>query len=177
MAEIDGGVGSRPWIVVTAGMCVLASALAFLTDVPAFEVTRPDETRIKLVVRHSGILLGECTEMDEAALEQLAPNMRQPRVCPRGKAHAAVELAIGDTVVYRGEVSPSGLHDDGVLALYREFPVDAGSHRIRLEVTHRLQRGEHVDRLDESVDIEGDRIVLIEYDDDGARVYQPAAKS
>lgn len=152
----------------------VVAMIGYFSDSPAWQLVRADEGSIKLVVRHSGKLLGECRQLNSEELADLAPNMRNVQTCPREKSPLFIEMSIDDEIVYQDMIEPSGLHDDGILALYEEFVHVAGPVDLRIRVKDDIRQESYSHTLDRTIDLDPLRAILIEFNDNGFRVRQPA---
>jgi len=165
------------WLAITATLTAVLLAFGYLTDAPPYQINSENQTELKLVVRHSGRVLGECKTLNTQELGELAPNMRAPMSCPREKATIAVKLKIDDVAVVDEMLSPSGLHKDGVLILYRQLPLVVGTRNFDLKITHQLDTHDASDQLSRMVDVDTNSIVIIDYSDSGIKLYQPETDS
>ncbi len=165
------------WMLLTGLLMLMALPLGFLTDLPTYTVNNADTTALKLVVRHSGLTLGECRVLDQEELNQLAPNMRRPTICPRAKAPLAVSLKVDDALLIHENLTPSGIHDDGVLALFRKLELVAGDREVHLSVTHSLVGKKKTEEFERNISVDSNSIVIVEYSDDGFRFYQPGVET
>lgn len=114
--------------------CLFFAFIGYFADQPEFVNLASDKARLKLAVRHASKLLGECKQLDQLALQQLAPNMRSARVCPRERSPVTVELALDEKVIFINSIEPAGLHNDGITALYEQFDIKAGPVHISLKL-------------------------------------------
>jgi hypothetical protein len=162
--------GPRDWGVQIVLWGVVLAGLGWFSRLPAIEVTAAGQTEIKLVVRYSGKRLGECREMSTADLENLPPNMRTPVVCPREKSRLYAELMIDDVIHVQETVTPSGLHNDGVLSAFHRIAVDTGNARLQLRIRddERVEGFTHV--MDETIPLSPDKVLTIHFTDDGFRL-------
>ena len=160
-------------VVQVVTLCLLGAGLGYLADSPKLTVVAPGSTTLKLMVRHSGKVIGQCEELDEASLERKAANMRQVLVCPREKSPMAIRLTVNSRMVVDEIINPSGIHHDGVLAYYRSFEVQEG--RLNLEVGMTENAVQDADERVFSYDIEATSasIIVVQLDDAGVKVYQP----
>ncbi|MDK1024393.1 MAG: hypothetical protein QGD92_09205 [Gammaproteobacteria bacterium] len=108
--------------------------IGYFAEVPEFEYLPDTHGELKLIIRHSGKLIGECTRPDPEAQQKLPRNMRVPMICPRERSPVTVRLSLDDRLVLDKSVLPAGLHNDGISAEYRNFRVEAGKVRITLVV-------------------------------------------
>lgn len=161
------------WLGQAVFYVLVAGFVAYLADSPSYRPIAPDQAEMKLVVRHSGKLLGECRTLAGKELDDLAPNMRAPTVCPREKSPLFIEMAIDDQVVYEQTVTPSGLHNDGILALYETFTLDAGRTNLEIRVKDDTRADDFSHRLKETVELDPERILVLEFSDRGFKMIQP----
>lgn len=108
--------------------------IGYLSEVPEFEYLPDTHGELKLIIRHSGKLIGECIKPDPEAQKKLPRNMRAPMICPRERSPVTVRLSLDDKLVLDRTVLPAGLHNDGISADYRNFRVEAGTVRVTLVV-------------------------------------------
>jgi hypothetical protein len=147
--------------------------IGYYTGAPAYQYADGQSSVLKLVVRHSGVLLGECRLMNEQELKKLPPNMRIPEVCPRGKAPMSVSLLVDDRVFYDGIIKPSGIHSDGVVALYRQFKMPPGQASVRLAI----ESGEKILQVFErEIRVQASDVLLLEYHDSGFSLSRAAER-
>ncbi len=152
---------------------LMMAVLGYFADSPVYRVMEPSQTELRLIVRHSGILIGDCEMKSADELEQLPANMRQPMICPREKSPLSLELRVNDEILHQSMVRPSGIHDDGVLALYKSFRVSGGTTDIELKVKDQmaLETYNHIEK--NTLDLSRDSVVLIEFTDEGISFSQP----
>jgi|TARA_Y100000310_G_C20681779_1_gene816416 hypothetical protein len=108
--------------------------IGYFADQPEFDYLGGDEALVKLAVRHAGRRIGECRALDASEIEERAPNMRVPLVCPRERSAVQVELALNQDVVFVNSIEPAGLHNDGISAAYERFNVKAGPMHVGIKV-------------------------------------------
>ena len=108
--------------------------IGYFSSSPVYEYADSQTAELKLVVRHSGILVGQCRTLGDAELKKLPPNMRAPEICPREKSSMLVSLMVNGDAFYSAVINPAGLHRDGVLALYKRFTLRAGQVSVRLSI-------------------------------------------
>lgn len=104
--------------------------VGYFSSMPHYQASAPDETTLKLSVRHAGQVIGECTALNKAQMENLPANMKVVEICPRERSPLRLELLIDGALVYADTVQPSGLHNDGVSSIYQRFTVPAGKHQL-----------------------------------------------
>ena len=114
-----------------AGFALLVATFSYW---PPYARIDPDSAVSKLSFSHAGDLREPCRTLSPEELAALAPNMRSGVDCPRERVSVVVELEIDGERVYRAELPPSGLADDGPSSVYERFEVSAGHHRIRVRL-------------------------------------------
>ncbi len=146
-----------------------AAIIAFV----GYFATSPSYTRVeegfasvKLSMRYTGQIMGECRIRSEEELQSLAPNMRQAKVCPRERSSVEFQFLMDGEEYYHQVVEPSGLNKDGRANLYHRFTIPAGEH----EITARLK--DHKELADYNyvettyIDLKSGAILVIDFDPD-----------
>jgi len=167
----------KQWIGQALFYGMIVALVGYFANGPTLHLVGPDHAELKLVVRYSGKRLGECRKLSSKELEKLAPNMRTPTVCPREKSPLYIDMAMDDQVVYQQTVKPSGLHDDGVLALYKDFIFDAGHADLRVRIRNDMREEQFSNVLEQRVELSPARILVVEFNDDGFKLIQPSKQS
>lgn len=157
----------KQWLALTVLWISLALSVGVFSQWPAIVILQPDATELKLTIRYSGKRLGECRQMDSPELERLAPNMRQNLVCPREKSPMLAELRVNGELRYQDTISPSGLHNDGVLAAYEQFAVPVGKVHVSLRIRddERIEAFTHV--FEDDLVFTADHSVRLHFADGG----------
>jgi len=107
---------------------LIALALGYFSDSPAYTHFPPDRALVKLSLVHAGAPAGECRRRTADELAELAPNMRKALDCPRGRLPLLVELSLDGALLYRESLPPTGLSGDGPSRTYQRFTVAPGRH-------------------------------------------------
>ncbi len=160
----------RHWVVILLGSGLIMGAAGMFSHSPSVTVVPEHSTQLKLVVRYSGQRLGECEPLDADALSRLPANMRQPIVCPREKSPLYAELVVDGETRVEATIAPSGIHHDGVIALYRELSVPVGTVQVTMNIRDRADVQEFSHVLHRKLELDADRVVTIHFSDDGFRV-------
>ena len=134
--------------------------IGYFTYSPTYQYTDGSEAELKFVVRHSGNLIGECRTLTSEEMGNLPPNMRKPQVCPREKAPLTVALSVNGNGIYDKTIEPSGLQSDGVIALYKRFPLPADVLDFQLAI-------EGGETYKQTVEAHPGDVLLMQYDDSG----------
>ena len=109
---------------------LFAVVVGYFATQPAYTYFPPDKAQIKLSFGHAGKHETECRRRTQEELNKLAPNMRRPLDCPRGRLPVLIELELDGELIYRAELPPSGLAGDGVSTAYQTFAVEPGQHQL-----------------------------------------------
>jgi hypothetical protein len=109
---------------------LFAVVVGYFATQPSYTHLDPGKAQIKLSFGHAGDHTTECRRLTQEELNQLAPNMRRPLDCPRGRLPVLIELELDGELLYRAELPPSGLAGDGVSTAYKTFAVDPGQHQL-----------------------------------------------
>lgn len=109
---------------------LFAVVVGYFATQPSYTYLDPGKAQIKLSFGHAGDHTTECRRLTQEELNQLAPNMRRPLDCPRGRLPVLIELELDGELLYRAELPPSGLAGDGVSTAYKTFAVDPGQHQL-----------------------------------------------
>jgi len=158
-----------PYQIIGQGVfyCFLIVLLSQLTTKPTIIVNQADETTLKLVIRHSGKILGKCEPLSKLKQDNLPTNMQRLVNCPREKSAMDVELKLNNKIVYKETIIPSGIHNDGVLAEYISFTLKSGKINLEAKATTTTQEGEFIDNYKGEIMFTSDKIVILHLDDSG----------
>jgi len=120
---------------------LFAVVVGYFATQPAYTYLEPGKAQIKLSFGHAGQHITDCRRLTQEELNQLAPNMRRPLDCPRGRLPVLIELELDGELLYREELPPSGLAGDGVSTAYQTFAVEPGQHQLvaRLRDSNRTE--------------------------------------
>lgn len=156
--------------VVLLGL--LLGGLGYLSDSPRIHLVDNQHTELRLVIRFSGKRIGECIQLTDQALADKAPNMRQATVCPRGKSSMDLTLSVNAEEILSETIHPSGLHNDGMLAMYRTFTIPVGMTQVDLAISERSgEPSSHL--LSENIATSSRSNVILQFDDQGITLSQP----
>lgn len=89
-----------------------------------------DKAVIKLSFTHGAARPADCRRLSAEELAKLAPNMRRPTECARGRLAVLTELVVDDETVFSATLPPTGLAHDGPSRVYRTFVVPPGRHHL-----------------------------------------------
>ena len=124
---------------------LFAVVVGYFATQPAYTYFPPDKAQIKLSFGHAGDHETECRRLTQEELNKLAPNMRRPMDCPRGRLAVLIELELDGELIYSAELPPSGIAGDGVSTAYKTFAVEPGEHQLvaRLRDSNRSEGFDH----------------------------------
>ena len=160
-----------PKIVAQVGFYLIVGLfIGWISHFPTYEYSDGKQAELKLVVRHSGNLIGECRALSQKEMEKLPPNMRTPQVCPREKAPLTVTLTVNGDEFYQKTIKPSGIHNDGVIAQYEIFSIPAQMLAVRFAI-----EGGSV--YEQSIDANPGDVLLLQYDDSGFHLRRAGDKA
>ncbi len=122
--------------LIAQAMAYLAfiAFIGYLSASPTYEHADPDKAVISLVISHPTQRLGECRQLTQEELAEIAKNMRQPADCPRGRHDLYVELMFDDAILFRGSAQPTGLWGDGSASIYGKFPAAPGKGTLTIRM-------------------------------------------
>lgn len=158
------------WLAVVILSLAIACSLGVLSSWPPARILPADQTEIKLAVRSSGKLLGECRTRDVTEMESLPSNMRQLTICPREKSALYAALSVNGQLRYEETIVASGLHNDGVLASFTNVSVPVGLVKVRLAIKDDVRREGFTHVFEDDLELSANRIVTLHFTDAGIRV-------
>jgi hypothetical protein len=143
---------------------VYAAFMAFIgyfATSPAYTYVDPASAVITLSFGHAGERKAECRRLTPEEIAALAPNMRRPLDCPRGRVSLLVELELDGEVLYRAWLKPSGFAGDGASSVYQRFVVSPGRHRLLARLRDsRREEGFDYELEDDVVLVAGRNLVV-----------------
>lgn len=113
---------------------VFAFSIYWLSTSPVYTHLDTGKAVIRLTFAHAASPNGECKTLSRKELLKLAPNMRQPRVCPRERVPVYVELEIDGEKTFSAILPPTGFKNDGAARVYQRFQVPTGPHKIAVRL-------------------------------------------
>ncbi len=108
--------------------------LGYFATLPAYTYLDPGTAVITLSFGHAGARVSECRRLTTEEIAALAPNMRRPMDCPRGRVSLLVEFELDGEGLYRATLAPSGLAGDGASSVHERFVVAPGHHRVTVRL-------------------------------------------
>jgi hypothetical protein len=146
-------------------LSAFTGTVVILAGWPPYQHLAPDQAVVKVSLRHTGALVGQCRTLSADELEALPPNMRAPQDCPRQRSPLVVELDINGRRRVDVTLQAQGLHADGRAVLYRRLIVPAGPVRVdvRMKDDVRQQAFAYRDSLETT--LEPGRALIVDFDD------------
>ena len=112
----------------------VAAVLGYLSVGPPYTHHPPDKAMLRLSIAHGADRRGECRELSLDERQQLAPNMRVPRICPRERLPVRVEIDFDGQPLYQADLPPTGLSGDGPSRVNQPFEVAPGRHVLTMRL-------------------------------------------
>lgn len=156
---------ARPisWMGQALLYALFALIIGTFSNSPRYQHLQPDQALIKLSFSHEGKLLSPCRQRTQEELAKLAPNMRAPMDCPRGRAPVTVEIDLDGAPAYRHVAKPSGLSKDGASTVYHRIAVPAGPHRLAVRLNDDVHTAGFNYRREETVTLQAGRVLVIDF--------------
>jgi len=157
---------ARPiaWIGQALLYALFALIIGYCSGSPPYRHLPPDQALVKLSFSHEGKLVSACRQRTPEELAKLAPNMRAPMDCPRGRSPVSVEIDLDGASVYRHVAKPSGLSKDGASTVYHRFAVPSGPHRLAVRLNDDARAAGFNYRREETVTLQPGRVLVIDFD-------------
>ena len=154
----------RPRHIAQAFIYLLAIVfLAYFSVAPLYKPLDDNQAVIKLSLRHSGKILGECRQRTAEELAQLPPNMRIATVCPRARSPLFVELLLDGNIHFSEQLLPSGWQNDGMASLYKRFTVPATKMRVEIRMKDHIDSATFDYRLERQVRLNENQVLVIDF--------------
>ena len=160
---------ARRWLGQGVAYALFAAFIGYFSNSPAYQHLPPDQATIKLSVRHSGQLLGECKQLDSAELANLPATMRAPMDCPRERSPLELVLEVNGATVLHDMVPPRGLHKDGMATSYRRINVPAGAITLRVRMKDHTAQAEFPYTAERTLTLQPAQVLVIDFDSQSRR--------
>jgi len=142
---------------------LFALIIGYFSSSPPYRHLPADQALIKLSFSHEGQLVSACRQRSAEELAKMAPNMRAPMDCPRGRSPVTVEIDLDGTLAYRHVANPSGLSKDGASTVYHRIPVRAGEHRLAIRLNDDARATGFDYRREEMVTLKPGKVLVIDF--------------
>ena len=134
------------WLGEALAYALFAVVVGAFSAWPSYRLIGTQQAIVSLTFSHAGQRISPCHILTQAELDALPPNMRKPADCPRGRHPLMLELMSNGELLYRGEIRPSGLWEDGKANVYERIVIPAGRHEIRARMNDSGSDGFDVER-------------------------------
>ena len=163
---------SRPisWIGQALLYGLFALTIGYLSSSPPYRHLPPGQALIKLSFSHEGKLVSQCRQRTPEELAKLAPNMRAPLDCPRGRSPVRVEIDLDGSPLYRHVAQPSGLSKDGASTIYHRFAVPSGQHRIAIRLNDDARAQGFNYQREELVALKPGKVLVIDFNQEAGGI-------
>lgn len=145
---------------------VFVFLIGFFSTEPSYTRVPDGQATVKLSLRHTGQIIGECTMMSDEELQRLPPNMRQAKVCPRERSSIEVQFLMDGEEVYHQVVEPAGINKDGRAKLYHRFLIEAGEHEIITRLKDHRDLDDYNYQETTKVNLVSGGILVVDFDPD-----------
>ncbi|MBE0615703.1 MAG: hypothetical protein IH604_18705 [Burkholderiales bacterium] len=163
-------VKSISWIGQALLYGLFALIIGYFSNSPPYRHLPADQALIKLSFSHEGKLVSACRQRSAEELAKLAPNMRAPMDCPRGRSPVTVEIDLDGTPVYRHVAKPSGLSKDGASTVYHRIPVQSGEHRLAIRLNDDARNAGFNYRREETVSLKPGKVLVIDFNQEAGGI-------
>jgi len=151
------------WIGQALLYGLFALIIGYFSNSPPYRHLPADQALIKLSFSHEGKLVSACRQRSAEELAKLAPNMRAPMDCPRGRSPVTVEIDLDGSPVYRQVAMPSGLSKDGASTVYHRFPVQSGEHQLAIRLNDDARATGFNYHREEMVNLAPGKVLVIDF--------------
>lgn len=138
--------------------------IGYFSNSPKYQRFPDHQGTIKLSLRHSGQILGECHERSKEEMAQLPPNMRIGKTCPRERSPLLLDLIINNKVVYSEKLPPRGIHADGLSSVYFRLPVDSGKIELTVRMKDHVNQKKYPYQLQKTLQLAPAQVLVIDFD-------------
>ncbi len=107
-----------------------AAGIGLFSVWPEYRMLDENKAFISVSFSHAAKITGECRQLTQDELNELPPNMRKPRSCPRERHPTYLELRADQEVIFSTTMLPSGIWSDGKANVYNRSAINAGSYLL-----------------------------------------------
>jgi hypothetical protein len=149
---------------------LFALIIGYFSSSPPYRHLPADQALIKLSFSHEGKLVSACRQRSADELAKLAPNMRAPMDCPRGRSAVTVEIDLDGALIYRHAAQPSGLSKDGASTVYHRIPVRSGEHRLAVRLNDDARATGFNYHREEVVTLKPGKVLVIDFNQEAGGI-------
>lgn len=159
----------RRWAGQGAAYALFAAFIGYFSNSPAYQHLPPDQAMVKLSLRHSGQLLGECHQLDAEELAKLPATMRAPADCPRERAPLELVLEVNGETILDELIMPRGLHQDGMASMYRRVNVPSGPVTLKVRMKDHPGQKDFPYSAERELTLRPAQVLVIDFDSENGR--------
>ena len=152
-----------------AAYALFAAFIGYFSNSPAYQHLPPDQAMVKLSLRHSGQLLGECQQRDPEELAKLPATMRAPADCPRERSPLELVLEVNGETILDEQIMPRGLHKDGMASMYRRVNVPSGPVMLQVRMKDHPGQTEFPYSVEREMTLRPAQVLVIDFDSQNRR--------
>ncbi len=142
---------------------LFAFGLGYFSTSPSYTYHDPEKALIMVSFSHASERKEECRRFTQEELAELAPNMRRPLDCPRGRVPLLVEISLDGAILLSKLYNPTGLANDGSTSVYERIPVTTGQHRLIAKLRDsRRETGFDYER-EETINLDPRQLFVIDF--------------
>jgi hypothetical protein len=159
----------RRWAGQGAAYVLFAAFIGYFSNSPPYQHLPPDQAMVKLSLRHSGELLGECHQLDAEELAKLPATMRAPADCPRERAPLELVLEVNGETILDELIMPRGLHQDGMASMYRRVNVPSGPVTLKVRMKDHPGQKDFPYSAERELTLRPAQVLVIDFDSRNGR--------
>lgn len=152
------------WLGQAVAYALFIAFVGYFSNSPSYRHLPEGMSTIKLSVRHSGKLLGECHTLDAAELANLPATMRAAQSCPRERSPLLLELEVNDKTVLSRSMEPRGLHDDGMASMYQRLTIPSGDIDVKIRLKDHIGQEDFPYRAERRIHLAPAQVLVIDFD-------------
>lgn len=140
--------------------------VGYFSTSPSYTRVEEGNATVKLSLRHTGQIIGECRIMSDEELQRLPPNMRLAKVCPRERSSIEFQFLVDGVESYHQIIEPAGLNNDGKAKLYHRFTIKAGEHTITARLKDHRDLDDYNYQETQDIYLASRSVLVIDFDPD-----------
>jgi hypothetical protein len=149
-----------------AGQAVLyalfAAVIGYCSSSPQYRPLGEGQALLRLSFKHAGKLVADCRRRSADELARLPANMRSELDCPRERSAVRVRVELDGELLHDRTFPPAGLARDGAATGYWKLALDAGPHRMRVQVNDDVRAPGFTYEREAQLDVRAGQAVLID---------------
>ena len=143
--------------------------IGIFSTFPTYTRVTEGNATVKLSLRHTGQIIGECRIMSEEELQRLPPNMRLAKVCPRERSSIEFQFLMDGVEFYHKVIEPAGINKDGRAKLYHRFTVKAGEHTVTARLKDHRDLDDYNYQETRKINLASRAVLVIDFDPDSKK--------